>query len=122
MKTGRRVLLDGNTLENSWADLPIGQSGYAILLTIRAEGGKAPQADVSDVTITNNIIRNVGAGITISGSDDIPSTRSSRILIANNLFTNINGPAFGDGNVSGPTDGAFSRSATPRTSPWSAIQ
>ncbi|MBK9182212.1 MAG: hypothetical protein IPM83_03640 [Ignavibacteria bacterium] len=66
LKTGRRVLLDGNTLENSWADLPIGQSGYAILLTVRAEGGKAPQADVSDVTITNNIVRNVGAGITIS--------------------------------------------------------
>ncbi|MBK7034129.1 MAG: T9SS type A sorting domain-containing protein [Ignavibacteria bacterium] len=113
LKTGRRVLLDGNTLENSWADLPIGQSGYAILLTVRAEGGKAPQADVSDVTITNNIVRNVGAGITISGSDDIPSTRSSRILIANNLFTNINGPAFGDGNVSGPNDGTFLKIGNP---------
>lgn len=113
LKTGKRVLLDGNTLENCWADLPIGQSGYGILLTVRAEGGKAPQADVSDVTITNNIVRNVGAGITISGSDDIPSTRSSRILISNNLFTNINGPAFGDGNVSGPNDGTFLKIGNP---------
>lgn len=114
LKTGRRVLLDGNTLENSWADLPIGQSGYAILLTVRAEGGKAPQADVSDVTITNNIVRNVGAGITISGSDDIPSTRSSRILISNNLFSNINGPEYGDGNVNGPNDGTFLKIGNPQ--------
>lgn len=113
LKTGRRVLLDANILENCWTDLPIGQSGYAILLTVRAEGGKAPQADVSDVTITNNIIRNVGAGITISGSDDIPSTRSSRILISNNLFRNINGPAYGDGNVSGPNDGTFLKIGNP---------
>lgn len=40
-KTGTRVWVDGNILENSWADLPIGQSGYAILLTIRTENGNA---------------------------------------------------------------------------------
>ncbi|MFN0216651.1 MAG: hypothetical protein ACKVT2_20520, partial [Saprospiraceae bacterium] len=50
LKTGKRVLLDGNILENCWADLPVGQSGYAILLTVRAEGGGSPQADVSDIT------------------------------------------------------------------------
>lgn len=114
LKTGRRVLVEGNHLETCWADLPIGQSGYAILLTVRTEGGKAPQADVSDVTIRGNIIRNVGAGISISGNDGPGSNRSARILIEHNRFENINGPEYGDGNVAGPNDGTFLKIGNPR--------
>ncbi|HOY06155.1 MAG TPA: hypothetical protein PLO67_12180 [Saprospiraceae bacterium] len=106
-KTGTRVWVDGNILENSWADLPIGQSGYAILLTIRTENGNAPQADVSDVRISNNIIRHAGAGISISGRDGGQGIRSKRILISNNLFDDIDGPAYGDQNIAGPNDGTF---------------
>jgi len=114
LKTGKRVLLDGNILENSWADLPIGQSGYAILLTVRAEGGASPQADVSDITITNNIIRHAGAGISLSGRDSPnPSLQSKRIHIANNLFDDISGPDYGDGNVAGPNDGTFLKIGDP---------
>lgn len=114
LKTGKRVLLDGNILENCWADLPIGQSGYAILLTVRAEGGNAPQADVSDITITNNLIRHAGAGITLSGHDSpTPSLQSKRIRIANNLFDDISGPDYGDGNVGGPNDGTFIKIGDP---------
>jgi len=114
LKTGTRVLLDGNLMENCWADLPIGQSGYAILLTVRTEGGAAPQADVSDVTITNNIIRHVGAGITLSGHDNGGSgIQSKRIRIANNLFEDVNGPAYGDGNIYGPNDGTFLKIGDP---------
>lgn len=114
LKTGKRVLLDANLLENCWADLPTGQSGYAILLTVRAEGGNAPQADVSDITITNNVIRHAGAGITLSGHDSpTPSLQSKRIRIANNLFDDINGPNFGDGNVFGPNDGTFLKIGDP---------
>jgi len=113
LKTGRRVWLDGNILENCWADLPIGQSGYAILLTIRTEGGASPQADVSDVLISNNIIRHVGAGISLSGTDGNQSTRSSRIMISNNLFEDINGPFYGDLNVGGPNDGTFLKIGEP---------
>jgi len=114
LKTGKRVLLDANLLENCWADLPTGQSGYAILLTVRAEGGGAPQADVSDITITNNVIRHVGAGITLSGHDSpTPSLQSKRIRIANNLFDDINGPNFGDGNIFGPNDGTFLKIGDP---------
>jgi hypothetical protein len=114
LKTGKRVWLDGNVLGHCWADLPIGQSGYAILLTVRTEGGNAPQADVSDVLITNNIIRNVGAGIAISGSDDGVGIRSSRIRVSNNLFEEINGPAYGDQNVGGPNDGTFLKIGKPK--------
>jgi hypothetical protein len=114
LKTGRRVLVEGNVMETCWADLPIGQSGYAILLTVRTEGGKAPQADVSDVTIRGNIIRDVGAGISISGNDGPGSNRSARILIEHNRFENINGPEYGDGNVAGPNDGTFLKIGDPR--------
>ncbi len=114
LKTGVRVLLDGNILENAWADLPIGQSGYAILLTVRAEGGAASQADVSDIAITNNIIRHAGAGISLSGHDSpTASLQSRRIKIANNLFDDINGPEFGDGNINGPNDGTFIKIGDP---------
>ncbi|MBC7777377.1 MAG: right-handed parallel beta-helix repeat-containing protein, partial [Phycisphaerae bacterium] len=114
LKTGKRVLLDGNILENCWADLPTGQSGYAILLTVRAEGGGSPQADVSDITITNNIIRHTGAGISLSGHDSpTPSLQSKRIRIANNLFDDISGPDYGDGNVAGPNDGTFIKIGDP---------
>jgi len=114
LKTGKRVLLDGNILENCWADLPIGQSGYAILLTVRAEGGASPQADVSDITITNNIIRHAGAGISLSGHDSpATSLQSKRIRIENNLFDDISGPDYGDGNVSGPNDGTFLKIGDP---------
>lgn len=114
LKTGKRVWLDGNVLAHCWADLPIGQSGYAILLTVRTEGGNAQQADVSDVLITNNIIRHVGAGIAISGSDDGVGIRSSRIRVSNNLFEDINGPAYGDQNVGGPNDGTFLKIGKPK--------
>jgi len=114
LKTGKRVLLDGNILENCWADLPTGQSGYAILLTVRAENGAAPQADVSDITITNNIIRHAGAGVSLSGHDSpTQSLQSKRIKIANNLFYDISGPDYGDGNVAGPNDGTFIKIGDP---------
>ncbi|MGA2298025.1 MAG: Ig-like domain-containing protein [FCB group bacterium] len=115
LKTGMRVLLDGNILENCWADLPIGQSGYAILLTIRTESGGSPQADVSDITISNNIIRHAGAGITLSGRDDNSTgNRSKRILIFNNLFDDISGPTYGDMNTAGPNDGTFIKIGEPQ--------
>lgn len=114
LKTGKRILLDGNIMENCWADLPVGQSGFAIVLTVRTEGGASPQADVSDIRISNNIIRHVGAGISISGSDGIQSNRSSRIMVYNNLFDDINGPTYGDLNIDGPNDGTFLKIGSPQ--------
>lgn len=113
LKTGKRVWLDANVLENCWADLPIGQSGYAILLTIRTENGGSPQADVSDIIISNNIIRHVGAGISLPGSDDGVGNKSSRIKICNNIFEDVNGPAYGDQNIFGPNDGTFLKIGEP---------
>jgi hypothetical protein len=96
LKNARRVLVDGNVFENSWTD---GQDGTAIVLTVRNQNGNAPWSVVEDVRFTNNIVRSAAGGISITGFDDnFPSQQTNRILIRNNLFHDINGPAWGGGH------------------------
>ncbi len=95
LKNARRVLINGNTFERSWA---AGQGGYAIVLTPRNQSGTAPWSTVEDITFTNNAVRQAAGGINILGTDDAyPSQRTSRVLIRNNLFYDIDGPAWGGG-------------------------
>jgi len=90
LKNARRVLVDGNVFENSWGQ---SQDGFAILFTVRNQEGTAPWSQVSDVTFTNNIVRHAASGIYLLGRDNAggPSERTSRILIGNNLFLDIDG-------------------------------
>jgi hypothetical protein len=93
LKNARRVLVDGNVFERSWA---AAQGGFAVLLTPRNQDGGAPWAVVEDVTFTNNVVRGAGAGMTITGRDDTnPSAQGGRIVVANNLFTDIDARAWG---------------------------
>ena len=87
LKNAQRVLIDGNVLENNWADA---QNGYGILFTPRNQDGTAPWSVVRDVTFTNNIVRHSGGGVNAMGSDYLhPSQPTQRILIQNNLFDDI---------------------------------
>jgi len=87
LKNARRVLVDGNVFEHSWA---ASQKGYAILLTPRNQGGNAPWSVVRDVTLSNNVIRQVAGGIDILGTDyEYPSQRTTSILIRNNLVYDV---------------------------------
>lgn len=87
LKNARRVLLEGNVLEHSWVS---GQTGFAILLTVRAEGGRAPWAAVDDVSIVNNVVHDTAGGVNILALDDSgPSAGAHRILIRNNLFDHV---------------------------------
>jgi hypothetical protein len=89
LKNARRVLIEGNVFENSWPD---GQTGVAIALTPRNQGGTAPWSGVSDVTVRYNIVRHVGRGIDLVGSDNIHPTQLSRnVRIEHNLFYDVNG-------------------------------
>ena len=93
LKNARRVLVDGNVFERSWA---AGQAGFAVVLTPRNQDGKAPWSVVEDVTFTNNVVRGAGSGISISGQDDNhPSAQTRRIQIVNNLFTDIDAKSWG---------------------------
>src|SRR5206468_10630204 len=88
LKNARRMLLDGNILENNWQDA---QGGTAIVLTVRNQDGTAPWSTVEDVTITHNIIRQAAEAIGMHGRDDLhPSQQSKRFRIKNNLMDDIN--------------------------------
>jgi hypothetical protein len=87
LKNARRVLIEGNVLEHSWKD---GQTGFAILLSPRNQGGNAPWTIVSDVTVRYNIVRHVGGGISLTGSDNHNPTQLSRnIRIEHNLLYEV---------------------------------
>lgn len=106
-KNSRRVLVAGNLLERTWGQA---QSGTAILVSPRNQDGKAPWSVVEDVTFVDNLVRSAASGMKISGRDDsAPSGQTRRVVIRNNLFEDIDGPAWGgDGRLFtllGPTDG-----------------
>ncbi len=95
LKNARRVLIEGNLFEHNWVHA---QAGFAIIFTVRNERGSAPWSVVEDVTFANNIVRHTASGINILGRDDnYPSQQTKRILIRNNLFTDVGGPRWGGG-------------------------
>jgi hypothetical protein len=93
LKNARRVLIEGNLFENNWVDA---QAGPSILFTPRNQDGGAPWSTVEDVTFRDNVIRNVAAGVSIMGRDDLnPSQQARRIRIENNLFDDVGGARLG---------------------------
>ena len=107
LKNARRTLLAGNVLERSWGD---GQVGWAILLTPRGEENPALDHAVQDVTVAYNIVRDVGAGISMLSRDDgTPGTApSARFLITHNLIE-VDGPRW---NGAGRGFGIYEGGAT----------
>ncbi|HVH31360.1 MAG TPA: hypothetical protein VNA31_06815 [bacterium] len=103
LKNASRVLIDGNVFEYNWPDA---QNGFAILFTVRGEGGNASWATIQDITFTNNIVRHVAAGVNILGWDDTGSSgQTRRVRIQNNLFDDIGGPIWGGGRLFQLLDG-----------------
>jgi hypothetical protein len=87
-KNAQRVLVDGNVFEYSWGD---GQDGTAVMFTVRNQDGRCNWCTVQDVTFTHNLIRHAGNGIETTGADsNFPSLPDNRILIQNNVMTDIN--------------------------------
>jgi len=88
LKSAQRVLVDGNTFENIW---PSSQNGYAFQLTPRPNQSGL-NAVVDDVTITNNILKNVSSAFTLLASDTACTTPCTnpgelrRTVIYNNLL------------------------------------
>jgi hypothetical protein len=97
LKNARRVLVEGNLFEHNWV---AAQNGFAILMTVRNQDGKAPWSVVEDVTFTRNVVRHAASGISILGRDDnFPSKPTRRIRIEHNLFEDIGGAKWGGGGV-----------------------
>ena len=95
LKNAQRILMDGNTFENNWVS---GQSGPAIVFTVRNQEGTAPWSVVQDITFTNNVLKHSAAGIVITASDSNgTSQQTSRVKIENNLFDDIGAARWGGG-------------------------
>lgn len=84
LKTGRRVLISGNILENNWTSA---QVGYAILLKPGPENIKTV-AITTDITITNNIVRHSAGGVNILGRNTTGGAVEN-VIIRNNLFDDL---------------------------------
>ena len=95
-KNVRRLLVEGNVLENNWADA---QNGFAFVLKAENQDGSAPWSTSSDVTIRYNRIRNTGSVFNISGMAGTGKvTTGERFLVTHNLAEGINvGPYTAEG-------------------------
>jgi hypothetical protein len=97
LKNARRVVVRGNIMENIWA---AGQTGFAVQLTPRNQGGTNPWATVEDVEFSSNVFRHAGAVFNISGHDDTrPSGQLARLLIRDNLAYDIHSGTWGGNGV-----------------------
>lgn len=105
LKNARRVLVEGNLLENCWTD---GQTGFAVVMFSVNQSGHAPWSTVQDVTFRSNILRNVASGFNLSiGETD--ATPAARFLITNNLLDRIGAVSLGGAGqtfqvLHGPSD------------------
>ena len=91
-KNAQRVTIDRNVIEYSWAEA---QQGFAIMLTPRNQEGTAPWSVVQGITITNNTVRHVAAGINILARDSSTYTVTNGIVVRNNLFEDISSARWG---------------------------
>src|SRR4029079_4548784 len=67
LKHAKRVLIEGNVMENSWGDAQI---GWAVIFQSATDPPDlAPQTQTADVTMRYNVIKNVwgGADLTANG-------------------------------------------------------
>jgi hypothetical protein len=95
LKNARRVLVEGNVLENNWV---AAQDGFGILFTVRNQDGRAPWSVVEDVTFRGNVVRGSASGIYVLAHDDNwPSQQLKRVALRDNLWDDIGGPRWGGG-------------------------
>jgi hypothetical protein len=87
LKNARRVLVEGNVMENSWGDA---QTGYAVLLKSANQDRTAPWSRTVDVTFRNNLVRHAAGAVAVVGRDPHTEGLTKRVTIENNVFDDIN--------------------------------
>jgi hypothetical protein len=95
-KHARRLLVEGNVIENNWQDA---QVGFAFVMKSENQDGDTPWSQSTDITIRFNRIRNVGGGFNIAanpaGTTAVPA---ARFVITDNVLENVGvSPFTGDG-------------------------
>ena len=97
-KHARRLLIEGNVIENTWQD---GQVGFAFVFKSENQNWDTPWTQSTDITIRYNRIRNVGAVFNIaSNPSGAPAVPASRFVISDNIIENVGtGQFLGDGRT-----------------------
>ena len=86
-KNSKRVLLEGNILENVWIS---GQVGYAFVMKSEDQNGRATWTQTADITVRYNLIRTVGSGFNIAAKPGVyPAVPAARFAIYDNLVQNL---------------------------------
>lgn len=89
LKSARRIRIEGNILENNWADA---QTGWAVIFNVFGDDSSPDR--VEDVDFVFNMILNSDNGINLRGQDnERTQTAMRRVRIAHNLLKNLK--AFG---------------------------
>jgi hypothetical protein len=103
LKHGKRVLFEGNVIENHWADA---QVGFAILLQTLADNNTSwAWTTVQDIMIRNNLIKNATSGANVLSrvaynGGPMPTNPTSRVVFLNNVFQNVGrDPIKGTGGI-----------------------
>ncbi|MEP6781851.1 MAG: right-handed parallel beta-helix repeat-containing protein [Gemmatimonadaceae bacterium] len=87
LKNAKRVLFEGNVLENHWADA---QVGYVLLFQAVNQDGSAPWSTITDVMVRNNrIVNGTSAVDMLARFSKTVITPTSRVTIDNNLFEDV---------------------------------
>jgi hypothetical protein len=93
LKNARKVTITDNILENNWQ---AAQAGFAVLFTVRNQGGRCAWCQVEDVVFERNIVQHSGGGVSILGRDDEGHSEQTRgIAVRNNLFLDIDNQRWG---------------------------
>jgi hypothetical protein len=98
LKNAKRVLIEGNVIEHNWLAV---WDGTAITMKSVNQDGTAPWSGTTDVTMRNNLIRDVGSGMNLHGNPEEPkpTIHMTRVAITNNLLLGIKSDSFpGQGN------------------------
>ncbi len=88
IKTGRRWLVEGNWMENSFGNCQSQQGVGSVFKSVDANGDCA-WCWSSDITFGNNLMKNIGNAITISPCESYSGPGNGclqRLLILNNLY------------------------------------
>ncbi|MBX4189037.1 hypothetical protein KW785_00395 [Candidatus Parcubacteria bacterium] len=98
-KIGKRLLMEGNVLENAWNDA---QVGWGFTLWSVNQNGGCTWCETSDVVIRNNILKNVASPFGLSGVYGV-AVPMSRLYIANNIDygRNADNPGWREFSIAG---------------------
>lgn len=92
-KHARRMLIEGNVIENTWADA---QAGFAFVMKSENQDWNTPWTQTTDITIRNNRIRNVGSVFNLAANPSgAPAVPAARFVITDNIVENVGTGQFG---------------------------